>query len=67
MMSITKMKMRIYYIGYDYGISGVDMISGPYGTASEAIQHRERLIGIDADNDKLIVVRIIEEVEKVEL
>lgn len=60
------MKMRLYYIGYDYGISGVEMIAGPFGTASQAISERARMIGIGV-NDKLIIVCIEEEVRKVEL
>jgi hypothetical protein len=61
------MKMRTYYIGYDYGISEVQLIAGPYGAASEALQQRERLIGLGTNDEKLIVVRKVEEVEKVEL
>jgi hypothetical protein len=61
------MKMRTYYIGYDYGISEVQLIDGPFGAASEALQQRERLIGLGTDDEKLIVVRKVEEVEKVEL
>ena len=62
------MKMRLYYIAFDYGqYLDIEMIDGPYGTASEAIQERTRMVGVGADDERLIVVRIVQEVEKVEI
>lgn len=61
------MKMRLYYIAYDYGISGMEMIDGPYGTASEAFASRTALTRLGGEQENLIIVRIIEEVEKVDL
>ena len=60
------MKMRLYYIAYDYGPSDMEMIDGPFGTAYEALQERERCIA-GIEDEKLVVVRIIEEVEKVDI
>jgi len=63
------MKMRLYYIAYDYGeFIGLDMISGPFGTASEARQERQTLLrfGDGQDDEKLVIVRKTEEFEKVD-
>jgi hypothetical protein len=62
------MKMRLYYIAYDYGqYLDIQMIDGPFGTASEAIQERSRMIGVGADDTRLIVVRKVLEMEKVDI
>jgi hypothetical protein len=62
------MKMRLYYIAYDYGQNiGVEMIDGPYGTASEAFASRTALTRLGGEQENLIIVRKMEEVEKVDL
>lgn len=62
------MKMRLYYVAFDYGqFLDIEMLDGPFGTALEAIQERGKLISVGAEDERLIVVRKVVEVEKVEL
>jgi len=63
-----KSNMRLYYIAYDYGKAGVEMIDGPYGHGSAAFNERDRLIEPNphgANERNLIVVRVQTQVERI--
>lgn len=53
------MQMRLYYIAYDYGPDGLELIDGPYGTRWEALTERDSLSESD---EKLIVVYEVKDV-----
>ena len=55
------MKMRLYYIAYDYGIE-LEMIDGPYGTYLEASNERDAITN-KVDDEKLKIVFQSVEVE----
>ena len=71
---IEKSNMRLYYIAYDYGKAGVEMIDGAYGHAGAAFNERDRLIQSKpysvnnshyVNEHNLIVVRIQTQVERI--
>ena len=54
--------MKLYYIAYQYQ-SGLEMISGPFGTASEAYRARDSMIAKKmSDDENLKVVADFKEV-----
>ena len=58
-------KMRLYYIAYRYSDGQIEMLDGPYGTASEASTERNNMCG-DTDDPRLVVVWSIVEVKVLE-
>lgn len=65
---IEKSNMRLYYIAYDHGKAGLEMIDGAYGHAGAAFNERDRLIEPNphgANERNLIVVRVQTEVERI--
>ena len=55
------MKMRLYYIAYDYGIE-LEMIDGPYGTYLEASNERDAITN-KVDDEKLVIVSETKDME----
>lgn len=55
--------MKLYYVAYDYGVSEIEYLDGPYGARWEAANSRNELSVHFDRPDKVIVVvetRIVE-------
>ena len=57
-------KMRLYYIAYRYSDGQIELLCGPYGTDSEAMEERDSLLN-GVKDDSLVIVRQEIEVKEV--
>jgi hypothetical protein len=58
------MEMRLYYIAYQYQSGHLEMLDGPFGTASEAYQIRDAM-AVDNGNDGDL--KVVVQSKKVEI
>ena len=57
-------RMKLYWIAYDHGPSGTEMIDGPYGTYVETLVERDSLLVGEPDEKLIIVSQTIEVLEE---
>ena len=48
--------MKLYYVAYDYGPSGIEMMRGPFGTWLEASIRRDETVMQNGNEDEKVII-----------